>query len=255
MRRDRLTFLPVSRQFQSTHPVWDATSSGSLVRRPTNFNPRIPCGMRHASRCDAYRWKKFQSTHPVWDATFLRCSRLFRLLISIHASRVGCDKVNREDTFAKDISIHASRVGCDSVPPVSLVSYHISIHASRVGCDRDSARRQARRSISIHASRVGCDLSAECFLRCSCSISIHASRVGCDFFALYTKSKKNYFNPRIPCGMRPVNISIVRIPDRFQSAHPVWDATQWTLNPSTATTISIHASRVGCDVRRTHRCR
>ena len=79
--------------FQSTHPVWGATS-WELVMEDFNkcFNPRTPCGVRldvrraarsrsvvsiHAPRvgCDdiaASRLmisKAFQSTHPVWGAT------------------------------------------------------------------------------------------------------------------------------------------------------------------------------------------
>ena len=55
--------------FQSTHPVWDATCHACLP---------------------ASVWV-FQSTHPVWDATkLLNCSRTV-FVISIHASRMGCD--------------------------------------------------------------------------------------------------------------------------------------------------------------------
>ena len=33
--------------FQSTHPVWGATSSGDMYAFPLkNFNPRTPCGVR-----------------------------------------------------------------------------------------------------------------------------------------------------------------------------------------------------------------
>ena len=79
-----------------------------------NFNPRTPCGVRHAA---TYGWKlsgifqsthpvwgatpgvliwwrrreSFQSTHPVWGATALRELLKQRHQISIHAPRVGCD--------------------------------------------------------------------------------------------------------------------------------------------------------------------
>ena len=56
--------------FQSTHPVWDATSCSTASAR---------CGAR------------FQSTHPVWDATQLESGHRNELRISIHASRMGCD--------------------------------------------------------------------------------------------------------------------------------------------------------------------
>ena len=82
---------------------------------------------------------KFQSTQPEWAATFTRRARLLRktvfqstqpewaatnaciyageaLTISIHAARVGCDKVEDRSIWAICISIHAARVGCDLKP-------------------------------------------------------------------------------------------------------------------------------------------
>ena len=61
-------------------------------------------------------------------------------------------------------------------------------------------------------------------------------------------SKADHLNTRIPYGIRPV----VKVRSYtlivFQSTHPVWDATcAATLHHSVAE-ISIHASRMGCDV-------
>ena len=101
--------------FQSTHPVWGATTVEARYRiqgeisihaprvgcdpspswtrlRPLNFNPRTPCGVR--------RFGVFS---------------IYEIL---------------------PISIHAPRVGCDPAGPVHSVPTHISIHAPRVGCDR-----------------------------------------------------------------------------------------------------------------------
>ena len=79
--------------FQSTHPVWDATR---LFRRWWwffwYFNPRIPYGMRLVPFIHFASSFIFQSTHPVWDATEAVENVLSTLRISIHASRMGCDK-------------------------------------------------------------------------------------------------------------------------------------------------------------------
>ena len=56
--------------FQSTHPVWDATSKPWAI----------------------VRLILFQSTHPVWDATIMWAVRHGFVPISIHASRMGCDR-------------------------------------------------------------------------------------------------------------------------------------------------------------------
>ena len=101
--------------FQSTLPVWGATSAAACpADKDKNFNPRSPCGERriissgfmecieisiHAprvgsDRCqyvNVHNFYKFQSTLPVWGATFEELSMARNLNISIHAPRVGSD--------------------------------------------------------------------------------------------------------------------------------------------------------------------
>ena len=59
-----------ARGFQSTLPVWGATTRKRARKRmDKHFNPRSPCGERPIPRespCTAFR---FQSTLPVWGAT------------------------------------------------------------------------------------------------------------------------------------------------------------------------------------------
>ena len=136
---DATTFRPSMMpqfEFQSTHPVWDATATNSCKHYPIfNFNPRIPYGMRpHMIRSFTFLsgfqsthpvWDAtyhsgdstaifvFQSTHPVWDATALRrhgCTRL-----PFQSTHPVWDATWGEYTQAWDhvISIHASRMGCD----------------------------------------------------------------------------------------------------------------------------------------------
>ena len=61
--------VTIAFQFQSTHPVWDATRLCPSGRQLAHFNPRIPYGMRLSSSSALSRNTLFQSTHPVWDAT------------------------------------------------------------------------------------------------------------------------------------------------------------------------------------------
>ena len=61
---------PNPEKFQSTHPVWGATT-------PLRTKPLVVM--------------VFQSTHPVWGATRHRSPTHAYHLISIHAPRVGCD--------------------------------------------------------------------------------------------------------------------------------------------------------------------
>ena len=56
-----------------------------------------------------------------------------------------------------------------------------------------------------------------------------------------------YFNPRTPCGVRPLIRSAIGHPPKFQSTHPVWGATPRPRCTGERQRISIHAPRVGCD--------
>ena len=101
-------------EFQSTLPVWGATSwrqtyanqcayfnprSPCGERRKTNrypsrychFNPRSPCGERLDIAENRGQHSLFQSTLPVWGATVSNLSKVFGYQISIHAPRVGSD--------------------------------------------------------------------------------------------------------------------------------------------------------------------
>ncbi len=42
-------YFASSSEFQSTHPTWGATSSGTVLRRRRCFNPRTPRGVRRLS--------------------------------------------------------------------------------------------------------------------------------------------------------------------------------------------------------------
>ncbi len=167
-----------------------------------HFNPRIPHGMRR---------------RPV-------CWRAWQLLISIHASRTGCDIPSMVYDETHVISIHASRTGCDIPSMVYDETHVISIHASRTGCDEQDGREIPVVEISIHASRTGCDS----FPLSSYSGTLyfnpripHGMRHKLTRFSLNRK----YFNPRIPHGMRHRSPCFCMIGTRFQSTHPARDAT------------------------------
>ena len=82
-------------------------------------------------------------------------------------------------------------------------------------------------------------------------ISIHAPRVGSDLrCGTATHRWSIYFNPRSPCGERPVPVLHAHHMPRFQSTLPVWGATQRYIQHGRQGAISIHAPRVGSDRRR-----
>ena len=130
-------FLPRWNEFQSTRPVWGATTgrrTSCSTRRYFNprapcgarrlmlsnvvvwwyFNPRAPCGARQALTTARRICKIFQSTRPVWGATGILSGGTINRNISIHAPRVGRDLLPWYLRWAGNISIHAPRVGRDS---------------------------------------------------------------------------------------------------------------------------------------------
>ena len=91
-RRNDRASLRQMLTFQSTLPVWGATSVVSKLDGITqDFNPRSPCGERRSSDFLRAVSGRFQSTLPVWGATGKVNIPAIPFIISIHAPRVGSD--------------------------------------------------------------------------------------------------------------------------------------------------------------------
>ena len=129
---------PTHHLFQSTLPVWGATScAASYITSGKNFNPRSPCGERHcvcftffyicvisihAPRvgsdpgCSGWHKRKwrFQSTLPVWGATVGRNLSLLMILFQSTLPVWGAtSETGVIEIGGQAISIHAPRVGSD----------------------------------------------------------------------------------------------------------------------------------------------
>ena len=103
--------------------------------------------------------------------------------------------------------------------------------------------------ISIHAPLAGCDEPLDSVPEVS-EISIHAPLAGCDSTSKLQVSIEYYFNPRTPCGVRPVRRWVTYIDDKFQSTHPLRGATLSGVGHARKEGISIHAPLAGCDLGR-----
>ena len=68
-------------------------------------------------------------------------------------------------------------------------------------------------------------------------ISIHAPRVGSDRRGLSFRSTPYNFNPRSPCGERPILCSSLYYRPIFQSTLPVWGATTLVIHRHFATCV------------------
>ena len=192
--------------FQSTHPVWGATTkitfrrdtirisihaprmgcdikSLCLGRIPIHFNPRTPYGVRLGKRWRAIQREIFQSTHPVWGATPCPRDRSQDARISIHAPRMGCDPRSDGGIYSDDYFNPRTPYGVRLSPCLSsiILSSFQSTHPVW-GATRNRGLFIANGHISIHAPRMGCDPT---------------------FARLYAHLR--HFNPRTPYGVRLTN--------------------------------------------------
>ena len=141
--------------------MWGATSVPfSSNYRAVDFNPRSPCGERLAAL-----------QRPGTSSA-----------ISIHAPRVGSDRLERCAVDTLSISIHAPRVGSDlGNGALGATQVGISIHAHRVGSDPAI--------IIVPIPPPNFNPRSPCGER-----RITACRMGAT----------SHFNPRSPCGERPL---------------------------------------------------
>ena len=189
------------------------------------FNPRSPCGERQEGAAIGAAGTDFNPRSPCGERLRLSDFPDLRLVISIHAPRVGSDRDNEKVAQAWAISIHAPRVGSDGI--MLTLQKFTAYFNPRSPCGerrRDAIILGSDLSISIHAPRVGSDEYKQA-AEDGVVISIHAPRVGSD--------------------LRRGNAAGSRA--GFQSTLPVWGATLCSQGKQSLVTISIHAPRVGSD--------
>ena len=145
-------------EFQSAHPVWGATFFGFRI---------LPAPL-------------FQSTRPVWGATASHLTRRSSRRISIHAPRVGRDRLRAQKNLC-----------CGHFNP-------------RAPCGaRRRARLKNRLRHLFQSTRPVWGATAIRGARARAeAISIHAPRVGRDDVFLDYERQAHHFNPRAPCGAR-----------------------------------------------------
>ena len=200
---ERLTFTPAG--FQSTHPVWGATRKHQRDWIYwADFNPRTPCGVRHL---------------PFWQNAFgkidfnPRTPCGVRPHIYIYVNRKnkfqsthpvwGATSHRRSRSCYRPISIHAPRVGCD-VPVKRIASFSGSFQSTHPvwGATCDFLDAQAQHSYFNPRTPCGVRHIQLVGTEDNNLISIHAPRVGCDRCRQAFRCRWRNFNPRTPCGVR-----------------------------------------------------
>ena len=192
---------------------------------PRCFNPRAPCGARPSTIQTAVPSVMFQSTRPVRGATYHSCNRVCRCTVSIHAPRAGRDY---HPLFSPACSLCFNpRAPCGARP---------STGAAANGSRSFQSTRPVRGAtvlicidvhlvlVSIHAPHAGRDNCCNCCCATG-GVSIHAPHAGRDPQAAALSQRFPCFNPRAPCGARPVDGAPAKVDEQFQSTRPVWGAT------------------------------
>ena len=146
------------------------------------------------------------------------------------------------------ISIHAPLAGCDRCPWVT--AYRLHYFNPRTPC----GVRQVKLKISTYASKFQSTHPLRGATRANqtkipaLTISIHAPLAGCDASVLRRRAKGLNFNPRTPCGVRPVYIFAEHYVNKISIHAPLagCDLIEDIHFPSLLF-ISIHAPLAGCD--------
>ena len=146
------------RVFQSTHPERDATEPS--------------CDYKHISR--------FQSTHPERDATISRFRSAATELISIHASRAGCDYFLADHCYV--VADFNPRIPSGMRPEGAALPAAGNHFNPRIPSGMrqfpSSSQTRCTEFQSTHPERDATPLF-RLFVP-ALEISIHASRAGCD---------------------------------------------------------------------------
>ena len=147
-------------------------------------------------------------------------------------------------------STHSLRSATDC-PSFERCIDAVSIHALLAECDlRTKGNYYVITKVSIHALLAECDLYSSPS-RTSFSVSIHALLAECDRTLPEKLIPSASFNPRTPCGVRPVFRSLDGKELRFQSTHSLRSATKSRVIPSRAdefqSTHSLRSATLGGD--------
>ena len=174
---------------------------------------------------DARGYKGFQSTLPVRGATQTPETQAQSVTFQSTLPVRGATQSDGTVVTTPVISIHAPRAGSDS---------------SRQHVAHRGYRFQS--TLPVRGATYSADLADHVML-----ISIHAPRAGSDHSSETTTISPPNFNPRSPCGERPMALMLSSTLALFQSTLPVRGATVGAARKVRRIRISIHAPRAGSD--------
>ena len=218
-----------SGDFNPRSPCGERQPGCCIQSATPDFNPRSPCGERLAFSVALLSPFVFQSTLPMRGATGGYVLTIINATISIHAPHAGSDGASGSGKSAslnfnprspcgerpwKKLTCNVSWIFQSTLPMRGATAkidrddaaLLISIHAPHAGSDDPERSGGTTTDISIHAPHAGSD-QAETILMICLWISIHAPHAGSDRRRRRIPVPRPDFNPRSPCGERPLNLS------------------------------------------------
>ena len=234
--------------FQSTHSLRSATDCCVAAQRHSEFQST------HSLR-SATRFREgigvileFQSTHSLRSATGWLVKFSAQFEVSIHALLAECDVTaalqrNGIPSFNPrtpcgvrpcDVGLVKQDDGFNPRTPCGVrqvqlpgpgTLYKVSIHALLAECDPVAPRPGFFRLVSIHALLAECDWALKVIpQRLKMFQSTHSLR-SATVLASVGGVPPPGFNPRTPCGVRPMDNGDIKDTDQFQSTHSLRSAT------------------------------
>ena len=163
------------------------------------FNPRTPCGVRHARYGDASYNGGFQSTHPLRGAT------------------LGLIRFCRRNPGFQ--STHPLRGATALIRSGACTGRFQSTHPLRGATSHGDWRRNL---CGYFNPRTPCGVRHNVWEpgAYGWEISIHAPLAGCDARSSTVSARPSYFNPRTPCGVRHTRRIVTSMADYFNPRTP-----------------------------------
>ena len=158
-------------------PYWTSHWAGIQC-----FNPRTPCGVRPRPCPGHFKSTRFQSTHSLRSATAIHIGETKTHEVSIHALLAECDM--RSLTIGNQEKSFNPRTPCGVRPHLEGQPHAI--------CTFQSTHSLRSATLIKHIAYY------------PDYVSIHALLAECDVMRILRDYRKKCFNPRTPCGVRPV---------------------------------------------------
>ena len=170
-----------------------------------DFNPRAPCGARQPQQNEPRMSDLFQPTRPLRGATTVLFIIRKNIKISTHAPLAGRDQVEEAAQMAR--TNFNPRAPCGARPMLDgKRDGHLVFQPTRPlrGATAGAMWRRRRKEFQPTRPLRGATDDVE-KQACLTRISTHAPLAGRDAAMTFSIALIGNFNPRAPCGARPVS--------------------------------------------------